>query len=156
MAYCDKNKDVKVRVLGGIEEKVPSHPSIEYLGTVDQERMKSVFADSGVMLNLAYFDWCPNAVVEALVSGLPVICTAGHGVSEIVGNSGIILPIDKAIPRDLARACTPPRFEYEPVYNALDMALSGLVPFAVPEHLYIDGIAKQYLTVMEAACSSKK
>ncbi len=34
-------------------------------------------------------DWCPNAVLEAMGCGLPVVCPAFGGTKELVGEAGI-------------------------------------------------------------------
>ena len=39
---------------------------------------------SAFMLNLSDLDWCPNAMVEALGAGLPVVCRAKTAIAELV------------------------------------------------------------------------
>jgi glycosyltransferase involved in cell wall biosynthesis len=107
--------------------------------------MKEIFATAGCMLNICYADWCPNAVVEALVAGIPVICTKGHGVSEIVKDSGIIVDIDHTIDKKhFFRATNKPIKNIQPVYDALDKVLFTDLTFPKPEHLYIQNVARQY------------
>ena len=47
------------------------------------------------MLNLSYYDWCPNAVVEGLCAGLPVICNNSSGAAELLGSNSIVVQVDK-------------------------------------------------------------
>jgi len=147
--YLKAHSDVLFHIIGENDVKYEKHPNIIMHGQIGKEDITRILCESDCMLNLAYFDWCPNAVVEALVAGVPVICCSGSGVAEIVKGSGIILDLDKPIPTDLCRACFPPKFEYVPVYNALDSILYGQKEFALPEHLYIGKIARQYLSVFE-------
>jgi glycosyltransferase involved in cell wall biosynthesis len=44
------------------------------------------------MLHLAYFEHCPNTVVEALSQGCPVVCTNVGGTQELVKHYGYVLP----------------------------------------------------------------
>lgn len=147
--YIESHPEVRATVLGDVWGNRASYPGVEYLGHCDEEKMKNIFMNSAVMLNLAYFDWCPNAVVEALVSGLPVICSAGTGVAEIVGRSGVVLKLDDPVKWTVKRAQVPPVFDENPVYAALDKVLYGQEDFAKPEHLYIETIAEKYYAVLK-------
>ena len=48
-------------------------------------------------------DWCPNAVVEALAAGVPVICSNHGGGAELVRDRGCVLALDTEEPRGCAR-----------------------------------------------------
>ena len=38
-----------------------------------------------LQFHLSYSDACPNAVVEGLMSSLPIICPKGTGTAELLG-----------------------------------------------------------------------
>ena len=148
--FTKKHPDVIFHVLGGVEIKYEQNHNIQFHGRLTQEQMKKVFATATCMLNICYADWCPNAVVEALVAGMPVICTANQGVSEIVKDSGIIVDIDDPIPsKHFKRAMNKPIRDIQPVYKALEILFNPdtTVKFVKPEHLYIEKVAKQYAEV---------
>lgn len=42
-----------------------------------------------IFLHVKVGDWCPNAVLEAMSCGLPVVCPAWGGTKEIIGDAGI-------------------------------------------------------------------
>ena len=42
-----------------------------------------------IFLHVKVGDWCPNAVLEAMSCGLPVVCPAWGGTKEIIGVAGI-------------------------------------------------------------------
>ena len=43
------------------------------------------------MIHLAWLDHCPNVVVEAVASGVPVICAESGGTKELVGGFGAVI-----------------------------------------------------------------
>lgn len=45
-------------------------------------------------ISFSYRDACPNAIVEAMAHGLPVLSISSGGIPEIVGNAGYLIPID--------------------------------------------------------------
>ena len=55
----------------------------------------TIYQKHEVYINLKYLDPCPNAVIEALSCGLPVIYSNSGGTPELVGNNaGIGLSVD--------------------------------------------------------------
>jgi glycosyltransferase involved in cell wall biosynthesis len=91
-------------VLGKISKIEIEHPNIVYFGSIRFDAVPQVLAASDFMVHICHLDSCPNAVVEGLLAGLPVLCNNIGGTPEIVGRSGIILNLDapfdfKPIPR---------------------------------------------------------
>lgn len=78
---------VTLTVLGDTS-RVPSEvrdvPGVRYLGMVSAREVAQILRESHVFLHPSWFDPCPNAVVEALASGLPVIYTRNGGTRELV------------------------------------------------------------------------
>ncbi len=75
----------------------------ESLGISEQVRFLGVRNDIPVLMTLAdlflfpsRFEGMPNAVLEAMSHGLPVIATAVQGVDEIIrdGDNGVIVPLE--------------------------------------------------------------
>jgi len=147
--YLKKNDKVMFYIAGDNDVKYEKHNNIVMLGHLGMETLKDLLCKCDCMLNIAYFDWCPNAVVEALVAGLPVICSNQGGVPEIVKDSGVILQLDNEIPTNLERATNPPEIKLEPVVDAFDEVLYGNKKFSKAEHLYIEFIARQYTDVFK-------
>lgn len=142
--YLGLHSELRFRVLGNIVVNVPRHPRIKYYGEVSNSKVKEIYSKSSCMLNLAWYDWCPNAVVEALVAGLPVICSGGTGVGEVVGDSGIVLDLDAPIERAEQLEEHPPKINYQKVFDALDRVMYGKEKFPKAEHLNIQKIAIEY------------
>jgi glycosyltransferase involved in cell wall biosynthesis len=68
------------------------------LGQLDRDGMASALRSCDVFLNLSENDPCPNVVIEALASGLPVLYKASGGVPELVGDCGVALEPDGFAP----------------------------------------------------------
>jgi glycosyltransferase involved in cell wall biosynthesis len=66
-------------------------------GKFPHHELASVYRACDMMLNLSYWDSCPNVVIEALACGLPVVGVNYGGVAELVNPSGGIL-VDEEIP----------------------------------------------------------
>ena len=53
-----------------------------------------IIKKSHAYLTFTFRDPCPNVVIEAMAYGLPVVATASGGLLDIVGNAGILVPIE--------------------------------------------------------------
>ena len=60
--------------------------AVSMTGPYTQEDAPSVYQSADAYLMLKYNDPCPNAVLEALACGLPVLYSASGGVPELVGD----------------------------------------------------------------------
>ncbi len=88
----------------GLEDRV------DFPGFVTHDRVASYYnkADLFIMPSLILpkgdRDGLPNALVEAMSHGLPVVATDVCGIGEVVvnGETGVLIP--RAVPKDLARA----------------------------------------------------
>ena len=70
-----------------------SQQGIEVLGKVNRKQMPEIYAASDIFLSLDINSACPNAVIEALASGLPVVGYDTGALKELVTpESGIIVP----------------------------------------------------------------
>jgi glycosyltransferase involved in cell wall biosynthesis len=76
-------------VLCGRFEGVESLPNVNLTGVLDRETLAGVLRSCDVFLSLAENDSCPNVVLEALASGLPLVYRPSGGVPELVGECGV-------------------------------------------------------------------
>ena len=62
---------------------------ITCVGTVSFEKLPALLRSSDIFLHVKVGDCCPNAVIEAMGCGLPVVCPAWGGTQELVGEAGV-------------------------------------------------------------------
>ena len=87
--------DVKLVIFGEVpEEQQVQHSRVQYYGTREPQRMLTYYPDARALLHLAYVDWCPNVVVEAIRCGVPVITTHNGGVPELIQRCGLVIKGD--------------------------------------------------------------
>jgi glycosyltransferase involved in cell wall biosynthesis len=75
-------------VLCGRFDAVASRPNVVRLGHLPRQQMAEALRSCDVFLNLSENDPCPNVVLEALASGLPVLYRDSGGVPELVADCG--------------------------------------------------------------------
>ena len=113
--------DCALTVAGGVDDDVRSEilSEIEKLGVADyvfftgtypHARAPDVYRSADAYLMTKHNDPCPNAVLEALAAGLPVLYSSSGGVPELVGDdAGVGVPVEQT-------------FEYSAVPKADDIA----------------------------------
>ncbi len=88
---AEENPDIDF-VLCGQFVGISSRSNVHFLGHLNREQMAAALRSCDLFLNLSENDSCPNVVLEALASGLPVLHKNSGGVPELVGDCG--LPIE--------------------------------------------------------------
>ena len=77
-----------IRIVGELGESDRSAlsgiPGVEVLGSVPRESMPAILREADIFLNLDVNAACPNAVIEALSSGLPVVGYKTGALPELV------------------------------------------------------------------------
>lgn len=58
------------------------------------DEVKSFLSKSDLYITFSYRDACPNALIEAMSLGLPVVGIRSGGVGDIVGDAGILVDMD--------------------------------------------------------------
>jgi glycosyltransferase involved in cell wall biosynthesis len=66
---------------------------VEFYGTYTQKEAPFLFQSCNILLHLKYIDYCPSVVIEAMSCGLPVVYIDCGGVSELVGECGVGIPV---------------------------------------------------------------
>jgi glycosyltransferase involved in cell wall biosynthesis len=94
---CDQmGLDAELHMAGDVDRtSTVSHPRIRYRGSMNHGDMRTLFSMARLMVHICHLDSCPNSVVECLRMGVPVLCNNIGGTKEIVGDSGMTVPIDK-------------------------------------------------------------
>lgn len=111
----DSGLDARLKIAGWVEgeaksraevlsEKLGLSDKINFTGPYTQEQAPTIYRSARAFVMTTHNDNCPNAVLEALASGLPVLYSDTGGVPELVGTeAGIPL----ACPEDWERPQVP-------------------------------------------------
>ena len=78
----------------GPYESLPHLSNVHRLGYVDRQTLPQVLRSCSVFVHTAENDPCPNVVLEALASGLPVLYKDSGGTPELVGNAGVPVEVE--------------------------------------------------------------
>ena len=95
--------------------------AVRFAGRVDHAQMAGLYADADVVLNPSLVDNMPNALLEALACGVPVVSTRAGGVPYMVqdGHTALLVTPGAAPEMAAALACL---FDHPAVGEALATA----------------------------------
>ena len=86
-------------VLEGMIRKNALDGRVQFLGWQEPQELKGEYANANLFLFPSRDEGMPNAVLEAMASGLPVIATRISGNEELIldGETGVLVPADDAV-----------------------------------------------------------
>lgn len=125
-------------ILCGRYEDLPQIPNIHFLGHLGREELAQVIRSCTLLVSFSENEACPNVVLEALASGLPILYKDSGGTPEVVGKCGLKITVSH-FREQLERALSQ---REELSESARTRALTMFSP---------DVIFPQYLKAMEQA-----
>lgn len=131
------NLDIDFILIGRYNHPPPLS-NVHLLGVLDRETLPKALRACDVFVTFSENEACPNTVLEALASGLPVLYKDSGGTPELVGECG--LPVEVEDFRQQLEAVLDRREE-------LSQAARG----RAVEHFAPDVIFSQYLEAIERA-----
>lgn len=134
-------KKYDLLVLGENPDYFKKHPSVIYKGKISKY-LPAIIRGCEYVVHLAYIDWCPNSVVEALVCGKNVLHANAGGTKHLVQSNGVrIADLDWDFsPIELYK---PPPLKKGELKRGFHQMLELSKPQV--EHLNIDTVADQYI-----------
>jgi glycosyltransferase involved in cell wall biosynthesis len=93
-------------ILVGPYVSPPALPNVQLAGYAAWEQLPALLRSCHALLILAENETCPNVVLEALASGLPVLYRASGGTPELVGDCGFAVDagsFDRALEQTMDR-----------------------------------------------------
>ncbi len=84
--------------LAELAQRLGIAAQVRFTGRLDREQMAVLYRDAHLMLNASRVDNMPNAVLEALASGVPVVSTRAGGIPFMVkdGHTAMLVAVDDA------------------------------------------------------------
>ena len=145
--YADLNAEL--HILGEGAENKDGDKRIKYFGEVRNGEVPFYVNNSDFFIHLSYIESCPNSVVEALVGGLPVICTSNGGTSELVKGSGEIISEGEYNLEPYYSYCIP-KVENKKVAQAINRLIINEKEYQFPRRdLFMSTCAENYIRVFE-------
>jgi colanic acid/amylovoran biosynthesis glycosyltransferase len=88
-------KGVELVNLRELRDALKLNSQVEFVGYVERSRIQELFAQSDIFVLGSMVEASGNVLLEALASGLPVICTDSGGPPEYIadGVTGFVVPV---------------------------------------------------------------
>jgi len=163
LIYLKYFPNAKLHILGKLHNNIKiKHPKINYYGMVDYKKMAEIYIYGDMFIHLSKKDSCPNSVVEAIGSGMPVITTNACG-----GSTEMCKLTKGCIICEGDIESIEPCFNYKDPYNKLPKKLKNNLINAMvkishdrnrvtlPGELNIETTAKKYMDIMKRAIERK-
>ena len=84
-------------------DRLTLNDAVMFTGPYSSAQAPELYRSADAYLMTKHNDPCPNTVLEAMASGLPVLYSASGGVPEQVGSAaGVSLPVPDTFERDVA------------------------------------------------------
>ena len=138
--------DVELVVTGNVAQPT-NHPRIRYVGLQDRAGVAKLLSGAIASLHFTYLDPCPNAMVEAVVAGCPVVYTDSGGQPCLGEGAGVSFP---DAPWNFEQVCQtqPPAVDLDRAATAM-LAVYRSPPQVNRPDLHIDQVARQYVAFFE-------
>ena len=81
-------------ILCGRHPDAPDLPNLHCLGVLGREELARALRSCHVLLTFSQNEACPNHVLEALASGLPVLYHDSGAMSEVIGECGLPVSVE--------------------------------------------------------------
>jgi len=107
---------------------------------------------SQAYITFTFRDACPNVVIEAMAHGLPVIATASGGLSDIVGDAGIIINIED----DTTLHFYASRYENDFPHIDYTAVLSAILDVINNNHTYLERLKLRFQQVLDIHVVAEK
>ena len=85
------NCDLEAQRLAGIVEELQLRPQIILTGYVPDESLADLYRGADLYLDTSLYEGFGFQVLEAMLSGTPVICSNTTSLPEVVGDAGILI-----------------------------------------------------------------
>jgi len=139
----EKGMDAELVVTGNPDYKI-NHHKVKFVGWQNSKNLKNLLSNAIASMHLTWLDWCPNAMVEAIVSRCPIIYSKSGGHIELGYQSGIgITDVQWDFkPVDLY---SPPKLDIEEVSKSMMIIKENNMVLKEKKEIFIETIADKYI-----------
>lgn len=150
----------KLIILGGKKKNNNQNPNIFFIGEVKPNELSAWYRTADIYIHLAWIEPCGNTQIEAMASGLPVVCCNNGGIGETIkeARGGIVSNCDNHFTPKLLDYYNPPEPDYNKLINAINEIFENLSKYKNSinnEYLDIDLGAKLYCRFIESINNEK-
>jgi len=148
--YARQDPMALIWVAGVPRRDMPILPRVEYLGWLDNRSLMHYMDRAHVFVYAPWFDWCPNAAVEAMCARCHLICSPNGGQGEIADGYGTVVRGERDVePEDLVRGVI---LEADiPAYvQAIRRYFDDQPEFLMNPAVDIGNVAREYRRALEA------
>ncbi len=95
---------VTLRVVGPDDPRYPDarqavvqlglEDAVEFTGFVPDDALVAAYQNADLLVHPSRYEGFGLQVLEAMRSGLPVVCSDGGALPEVVGDAGVVVPVD--------------------------------------------------------------
>lgn len=122
-------------VSSNIKDTIENSPFIKTLPSfkVFTDEIQKCLFESDIYITFTFKDACPNAVIEAMAHGLPVVCIKSGGLPDIVGDAGVLLSNDDFASgyfSDHRFACDFPSIDFHEVLEGIQLIMRDYNTYA--------------------------
>jgi glycosyltransferase involved in cell wall biosynthesis len=87
---AQENQDIDFILIGRFNNQ-PEFKNLRFTGHLNREEVAGILSTCHFFLFFSQNEACPNVILEAMASGLPVLYLDSGGTAELVGNTGIAI-----------------------------------------------------------------
>ena len=158
-AFRDKSLEhVALVVLGGEDYKLSVKslpPNVIMHENVKPQSLPPMYVAADAMIHLAWLDWCPNTVVEALACGVPVLCSHNGGTKELVKDNGVVVQLEETYKiGERVPLYNPPKVDTKQIVAGILEVLEHKTGFERPD-LSIESVADNYISATQSIDKSE-
>jgi glycosyltransferase involved in cell wall biosynthesis len=139
-----KNSGLIVLGDGDMTSSTSFSTNIKYVGKVEPHKLPVYLRGANAFIHLSWLDWCPNAVVEALACGIPVLCSHNGGTRELVRDNCIIIRLEEDYKYNKLDLYNPPEPDPKIVFDGMKKVLEKESGFERKD-LSIASVAQKYI-----------
>jgi len=138
-------------IVGNTKERRYESERIRYTGWLEIEETKRYMKMCDVGVYPAWFDWCPNSVVESISAGQYMIVSNNGGQAELVEEYGKVVDVDKPMTPQALKRMHVPEIDRSKFVNAIAEFYFVKPQRSFNPALHISRIARKYKEAFEAA-----